>query len=457
MKVRLIQPSQLDEDGNVVKYEKLFFPSITLPTLAGLTPPGVDISITNDYVEDINYDDPADLVGITAFTCQAPRAYQIAGEFRKRGQKVVMGGIHVSVCPDEASEHCDAVVVGEAEDIWATVLNDARSGSLQRRYKASTRPDISAAPAPRFDLIDYRQYVIPPFARTPLITIQTTRGCPHDCDFCSVVGLLGHEIRKKSVSQVIKEIESAEPSRVFFADDNIGADPEYARELFKALRPLKIRWACQMSTRISKHPDLIELAGSAGCHETLIGIETVNEETLRKMNKSFNKVSEYGHLFRQLKDAGILAQAQVIFGMDGDTVSSMEKSVEQLLQWDVNYVYITILTPFPGTRVYDRMLKEDRLTTRDWSEYDATHVVFKPSGVSAAELEETLWRMYRKVYSTGSIAGRLWRFKGEYVKCFPRDNAFEELFLQFYMRSAVMRKRHPLSLGSSERVASARQ
>lgn len=449
MFVRVIQPSHLDEQGVPIRYRKLFMPFLTTVTLAGLTPSGVDVAITDDFVEGVDYDERADLVAITAQTAQAPRAYQIADEFRRRGRRVILGGIHASLCPEEAIEHADAVLVGEAEDLWETVIADARDGSLKRFYRAARKPDLSRLAIPRFDLLDYSRYVIPPFARTPLLPIQTTRGCPYDCDFCSVVSFLGRKMRKKPVAHVIREIEFARPSRVIFTDDNIAGDIEHARELFRALEPLKMRWACQMSTRIMDHPDLIQLAAESGCHETLIGLETLNANALQGVGKKHNRTDEYARLFRMLKEVGILAQVSLIYGLDGDTPEDLLRTIEQMQAMDVNYVYLFILTPFPRTRLRDRLQAQNRVRTDDWSLYDGAHVVIDLAHMSEGQLFDVMWKSYERFYSLGSILQRMWKFRMEYIRFFPRDLAVEEFFFSLHMRGAVKQRCHPFSLGLS--------
>jgi len=453
MKVRLIRPSQLDENGKPRKYEKLFFPDLTLPTLAGLTPEGIDVGITVEYVEDIDFDEKADLIGITAQTCQSPRAYQIADEFRKRGTPTIMGGIHASACPEEALGHVDAVLVGEAEDLWEDVLRDVKGGHLKRVYKAETKPDLSRLAVPRFDLVDFDHYVIPPLARTPLIPLQTTRGCPHDCDFCSVTRFWGHRIRNKPVEHVLKEVEAIQPSRIFFSDDNIGANPPYAMQLFAGLTPLRTRWACQMSTTIGRHPELIEAAAESGCHETLLGLESLNEKNLESIHKGFNKVDEYKSTLKRLADVGILAQVTIMVGLDEDTPDSLRRTMDMLMDMDINYVYLAPLTPLPGTRIRERLEKEQRIVDRNSAFYDFSHVLVRPKNMTCHDLEDVLWEMYETFYAAGNILKRAWRFKRQYFRYFPRDNAIEETFFQFHMRNSVKRKCHPFTLGLAKKPA----
>lgn len=446
MRVRLIQPSHLDLRGRVYKFERLFMPSLSLLTVAALTPPGVDVALSLDAVERIDFDEPVDLVGIGALTAQAPRAYQIARSFRARGRKVVMGGIHASMCPDEALEHVDAVVIGEAEDVWATVVEDARRGRLQRRYQAPRVPDLSRLVVPRFDLLRHDKHMKLPFEAMTHVPIQTTRGCPFDCSFCSVVAYLGHRMRKKPVAHVVREIESVGPKKVLFADDNIIGDPDYARELFRALRPLNIRFFCQMGTNIRRYPDLMDLAAEAGCCEALFGIETTNAASLRSMNKRHNQPENYAELFRALKSAGILAHASVIFGFDDDTVASLRAFVDEALAWDVNYLLVNALTPLPGTRLYREAMESGRLLTSDWSAYDCFHPTIASRGITPADLERSIWEAWERYFSPRNIAARALRFRHEYAAHSSRNNLALNVFIQGFMgHVARQRRHHPLA------------
>ncbi|HBA85114.1 MAG TPA: B12-binding domain-containing radical SAM protein [Verrucomicrobia bacterium] len=449
MKIRLIRPSVLNQQGQPTKYTKLFLPNLGLPLLAALTPSGIDIGITIEYIEDIDFDEEVDLVGVTAQTCEAPRAYQIAQEFRKRGRKTVLGGNHAFVRPQEALKHFDSVVVGEADDIWPEVVNDAKAGQLKPLYTPEAKPSLDKLVIPRFDLLDYNQYMIPPFARTPLLPFQTTRGCPHGCDFCSVTQFWGQKLRTKPAALVVRELEALQPSRAFFVDDNITADPQHAMELFRELKPLRLRWASQMSTTVGQHPELIKAAAESGCHETYLGIESFNTESLKTVRKGFNKVQEYRDLFKRLADVGILAQIAIMFGLDFDNPDGLRRMVEELLDMDINYLIISLVTPLPGTRLYDRLLQDKRILETDWSLYDLTHVVFQPQAMSPKELENLMWEMFAKFYAVKNIFKRAWRFKRQYTQYFPRDNAFEEIFFQLHMRHAVVNKLHPFSLGLS--------
>ena len=447
MKVTIIQSYQLDTEGIPIRYKKMFIPFLTTLTLAGMTPSGVDIKLIDASVDDIDYDEKTDLVAITAQTAQITGAYKISGEFRKRGIKTIVGGIHASMCPEEAALHFDAVCIGEAEDLWEEILNDARNKNLKRLYKAQAHPDLSKLALPRFDLLNMKKYLIPPMARTPLLPIQATRGCPHKCSFCAVNVYMGNRIRKKPIAHVLKEIEFANPSRFVFVDDNIAADPAYSRELFKALIPMKLRWACQMSTTIRNHPDLIELAAEAGCHENFMGIESISADTLKYINKGFNPTEDYKELFRKLKEVGILPQIAFIFGLDTDTIESIKHTMDVMMQWDINYVYINLLAPLPGTVLREQLEKEGRVIEKDWARYDGSWITVNPKNMTADELINLYWEAYERFYTLGNAFRKVWRFRKEYVKFFPRDNAIEELFFSIGDYLAVRKQNQPFTLG----------
>jgi radical SAM superfamily enzyme YgiQ (UPF0313 family) len=261
---------------------------------------------------------------------------------------------------------------------------------------------------------------------------------------------MGRKIRKKPVASVIKEIEYINPSRFFFVDDNLFADPGYARELMNALIPLKKRWACQMSTGIRKYPDLIQLAAKAGCHENFMGIESIDPVNLNNVNKSFNKVEEYKNLFKMLKDVGILAQVSMIFGLDNDTVDSLKLTIDTILKWDVNYLFIFIITPFPGTKLREEMEKADRIIDNNWAHYDGVHVTIQPKKITKEKLIKSYWKAYNKFYNLKAGFKRLWNFRRQYIKFFPRDLFHEELFFSFYTWFVVTKRGdHPFSMGDS--------
>jgi len=316
MRLLLVQSSHLTSDGEVFKSRHLLYPGLALPIIASLTPGEVDIEIVNDYSQQVDYDDPADLVGITAMTPQAPRAYQIAEGFKQRGKQVVLGGFHASLYPDEAVEHCDATCVGEAEDIWPRMWSDFLEGKLKGIYRADGHPDLAGRPAPRYDLINRRGYALLSYP------VQTTRGCPKRCDFCSVHRFFGGSYRHRPVEEVVRDIRATGSPYIFFIDDNIAADKAYTKELLAAIKPLGIVWGSQCDVPSCEDEEFLQASADAGCLSLFLGVESVEQSSLQAAKKNFNHVEDYGRILQKIKDSGIAPIVSMISGMEGDTVET---------------------------------------------------------------------------------------------------------------------------------------
>ena len=447
MKILLVHPSQLDHRGRPLKYEKLVMPTLTLPTIAALTPRDVEVSILHDAIEEIDYDQQVDLVGITALTNHAPRAYQIAGEFRKRGRTVVIGGMHATALPEEALQHADCVVLGEAENVWPRLVEDFRgSGRLDPTYKDDELPDLQQLVIPRFDLMNIDKCVKPPFNDVPVMLIHTTRGCPFRCSFCTVTRFFGSEFRTKPVEHVVAEIQHSKAKNLFFVDDNIIANERYAEQLFRALIPLKITWSSQISMTALKNPRLIELAGESGCNDLLVGIESIDRRNLRSINKSFNRVEQYREMFRLLVANGISPQVTLMVGLDHDDPEVLDRTTDFLLENDILFFRICAATPYPGTELYQQLDAEGRILDRDWSKYDMTRVVFQPRKMSREALQDKLWEMYSRTFSLSGIGRRLWRMRRLYFgRHWRKHSLVYDLTYQLYGRKVTRMQLDPLS------------
>lgn len=396
----LIYPSQQDDNGRIHKSRKTMFYGLALPLVAALTPPDFSISIVDELVDEVDFSTPADLVGLSVTTVNAPRAYRIAEEFRRRGITVVMGGMHPTVAPEECLQHADAVVRGEAEGAWPAFLRDFRQGSLKKVYQSSQWAPMASLPRPRRDLVrrDAYEVVFDP--------VQTTRGCPHSCRFCAVSEFFGRTYRFRPISQVVDEIKAMGTRQVFFVDDNIVGNPRYARELFSALIPLKISWFSQSSLRIARYPDLVDLAARSGCRALLLGVESVNPRNLAAMNKTTHQVEDCQEAFRLLRRAGILAIASMILGLDDDDPSVFDATAAFLEAQRVPLVQLYYPVPYPGTELHRQWRDEGRILERDWSKY-IKDVVFLPKRMSRDDLRQGLWRTYRRLYSLSSIIRRI--------------------------------------------------
>ncbi len=378
-------------------------PFLALPTIAALTPPDVKINITDENIEDIDFDKDIDLVGITSNTFLAPRAYEIADEFRKRGATVILGGIHASMLPKEAIQHADAVVVGEAENVWANLINDFREEKLQQFYKSKEKPILANQPIPRYDLVKNENYFMP--------ILQTTRGCPYDCEFCSVKTFLGRKPRCKPVQAVVKEVKSLKDMQqnlFFFADDNLIGNKRHARELFRTLIPLKITFLAQVAIGLAKDEELLKLAADSGCKRVVIGFESISEANLRQMKKDKSFRAEgYMKDVEKIQSYGIEVLGSFILGCDFDDESIFEKTVNFINESNMAGAAFHLLTPYPGTELYQRFEKEDRLLHKDWAGYDNSHICFKPKLMDSQTLLNGYTWVRQQVYSYESIFERL--------------------------------------------------
>ncbi|MCX6054768.1 MAG: radical SAM protein [Chloroflexi bacterium] len=378
------------------------FPPISLGIIAALTPPDWLVEIIDECWEPFVYKD-ADLVGITAFTASAPRAYEIAAIYRNKGVPVVMGGIHCSMCPQEALTNVDAVVIGEAEGVWPKVINDLVSGKLKKVYKGDY-PSLKGMPTPRRDLFN-PGYI---FA-----SIQTSRGCPMDCEFCSVTTFNGHRYRRRPTQDILDELKTIPQEMLFFVDDNIIGYGQESRdatlELFKGMVELKLNklWFCQASLNFADDEEVLHWASKAGCKMVFLGLEAEDAGALKVVEKRLNLqkgVDSYSAAFESIHRAGIAVLGAFIFGLDGDTPQKLEQRGDYMIRNAVDVMQTTYLTPLPGTRLFDRYKNEDRLIytnfPEDWTHYDMTDVVFRPEGMKTEELISGMHLANKKMYAS---------------------------------------------------------
>lgn len=410
----------------------VWFPKLSLPTIAAYTPETWDVDLVDEAVEDIDFDHPCDMVGLSIMTCYAPRAYEIAAEFRKRGKTVIMGGVHPTYCPDEALQHADAIVCGEAEDLWPQLVADYEAGMMQRMYKMTSFPSLERYKSPRVELLSPDAYM----------TRQcsfTTRGCHFDCEFCSVSPFNGKTTRRRPVQEVVTELQTVqrwirselvermrdEPlwkafltalrirvgiedgSIVAFVDDLHNSNRAYCRELWTALKPLKIKWGCQSTLFLGDDEEMVKLAAESGCVSVFVGMESLDEDCLDETNKSFNRVHKFSQEIKMFHDHGIMVNPGIVFGFDNDDESVFERAVDFLTKNQVELAYFNILTPLPGTALFDRYNNAGRIFDRDWSKYDGKHVVFQPSRMTPEQLQDGFYWANHQFYSLPSIWRRL--------------------------------------------------
>ena len=380
----------------------LRYKPLTLPTLASLIPTDVPHRLTcwDEGIQDVPDTLDADLIGLTVITGTARRAYELADRWRSQGKVVVLGGPHATLLPEEAMEHADAVVVGYAEDTWPQLIRDHLAGCLRPRYDQA--PGISLAGRPR-----PKREVLPRWRYATEDVFEATRGCVHQCDFCVVPTAWGRGPYQKPVEEVIADIRAQRARRAIFIDLNLIADRRYALRLFTALKPLRIQWFGLTTTILGHDDELLDACAESGCRGLLMGLESISPNSLRGMRKSFNDPETFARLVERLHHRRIALQGCFAFGGDEDTPDVFDRTADFALQVGIDLPRFAVLTPFPGTPLFRRLDAEGRILHRNWEQYDAQHVVFRPKLMSADELQSGIERAWRRCYSWGGIWQRL--------------------------------------------------
>ena len=395
MKINLIAPAHRKQ--NFKRYFQIA--PLNLMMIASITPRDINVEILDENIDTIDYNSPVDLVGIGANTSEINRAYEICDEFRKRGIAVVIGGIHASALPDEAGEHADSVVIGEAEGLWEKVIDDFRKGTLAKFYKHETFPDISRLPLPDRAVLNKKRYL----TRN---VFQLSRGCPFRCVFCSVTEFFGNTFRVRNEDQVIEEIERMDGKFLIFVDDNIFGDPGYAARLLEKMIPLKKKWVSQCTLHLADNTRLLNLATKSGCMGMLIGLESISRDSLRASGKPIN-FNKYKEMIQRIMDSGIGIDGSFIFGFDNEDTSIFERTLEFIAKIRLPAATFSILTPYPGTKLKEKLEEEGRIIDRNWEHYNGTHSVFKPAKMTPDQLEEGRTWIKQEFYSYMNIFKRV--------------------------------------------------
>jgi len=403
MKLTIVHPCIGRKPGQ--KYIRTWqMESLPAATLAGLTPKDVEVRFYDDRMEVVPFDEPSDLVAISVETYTARRAYQIASEYRKRRVPVVMGGFHATLCPDEVARYAEAVVCGEAEQLWPQVIDDARRGRLEKFYRQTSRPSLLGLKPDR-SIFKGKRYL-------PIGLIEAGRGCHFKCDFCAVQTVFNSTQTRRPIDAIIAEINLVKRDRklFFFVDDNITSNMEQAKEFFRALIPLKVRWVSQSSINAAHDEEFLELLKRSGCQGVLIGFESLNPANLKDMNKAFNTMrGGFEQALANLRRHYIRVYGTFIFGYDRDTPESFAETVDFARTHALYIAAFNHLTPFPGTPLYARLQREGRLLYDQWwldERYSYNRIPFKPQGMTPEALQSNCLAARRKFYSWPSILQR---------------------------------------------------
>jgi radical SAM superfamily enzyme YgiQ (UPF0313 family) len=368
--------------------------------LAAITPADEwDMFLTDENIEPIDYEKKCDVAAISIMTVYANRGYQIADEFRKRGVQVVMGGSHATYLPYEVLQHADAVVVGEAELIWNKVLSDAREGRMKGIYKADRYCDMLDMKRPRWDLLKRDKYMVANF-------VQTARGCPHECTFCCEKGINGNRYRFRPIEDVIYEIKSLPDRDIGIYDVDVFSQPDRAYKMLEAMIPLGKRWQSAVSSRLAENDRLLEVAKKSGCYMLCIGFESLSSQNLNDLNKGFNQPDRYKALIKKVQSHGMMVLALTMFGFDSDDESVFEKTTKFWKEAGADGAAFSILTPYPGTKIFHQLHSEGRITSYDWSHYDQSDVVYEPKQMSQETLRAGFGYAWETFYSWSSVMGR---------------------------------------------------
>lgn len=400
IRLLMIQP----ENHEINRFRRLQFNNfsqITIPYLAAFIDERYyEITLIDEYCRRIPYHKPFDLVAITVNTPNAPHCYEISSKFRRCGSKVVMGGPHATLRPAEVANHCDYLLVGEGESTWPKFLRDFQNGMAKAVYESDIPPNLTRLPIPRWDLLK----------RQPMMkgAVFATRGCPHNCRYCNLKQIYHDCFRMRPINEVVEEIRRL-PSHFFvFWDDNLFADIEHVKKLLRAITPLKRKWAAQATLRDCNDEELLALAKTAGCLYLFVGLESFSEASLSDAGKPINRVSDYKKIIDRIHRHGIMIQAGIVFGFDGDTLAVFDETIIACETLGIDGATVSILTPFPKTPIYEQFKAEGRLLTEDWSKYNSkTAVAFQPKNMTADELFDGYLHFRRRFFSFGSFVRRM--------------------------------------------------
>lgn len=407
MYIKLIQPAMIKRPMDT-DLKLHMAPPLGLLTVANILRGEHRVVLENENIEPICYDDCPDLVGISVTVDTLPHAMQIAKRFRKRGAKVIAGGIHITTAYETIPENAfDALCIGAAEGTWPDIVRDAENGCLKKIYQCSGKLRGEDIVSPAYDMIDRGKYLY-------TSVIHTSRGCPFRCDFC-YNSAKSHHFVNRPIPDVLREIRQAGTRHIMFIDDNFAGNPQWTKQFLKAILPMKLKWQAAVSINAAKDGALLDLMRKSGCQSLFIGFESINPESVQNVHKVQNSTREYEQAIEAIHKRGIMINGSFVFGLDGDTPETFDATVDWIVKNRIETVTSHILTPYPGTALYDRMKAAGRITSHDLSLYNTAHVVFEPRGMTADELYKGYLHVYDKVYSLKNIRRRMPETKSQRI------------------------------------------
>jgi len=442
MKILFIQPSSstsTDKNSHrsfldkFVSHINIHTPPLAFPILAAFTPGKHSITMIDERTQKIDFSEIYDLVGITAMTHQAPHIYEIADEFRDRNIPVVLGGCHPSILPEEAKQHADSVVVGEADEIWPKLLNDLENKDLKPFYYQTRPSDLNKLPLPRKDIVN--EFYLAG-------AIQSSRGCPHGCKFCFVSNLgYGRTYRKRSINNIIEEIRNTPQKLLLFYDTSLTIDVNHTKALFKAMKGLNKKFDCLGNVNVlCKDDELLRLSKEAGCIQWSIGFESISQRVLDDIGKTTNKVENYTKVIDKIHEHGMAVHGFFIIGFDSDQKDVFDKTLDFVRTSGLDSADFSILIPFPGTPIFDQYMEEGRILTKDWSKYQyQENVVYKPKNFTEEELLEGVQHVYEAYYSYSDVFHRFrLSLKRGITNFHPFLFILQNVFTRFYYLKRII-------------------
>ena len=405
LRILLINPKRVGRGQSSIRY--MNSTPLALPTLKALTPEDIYVRVLDENHEEIPYDEHWDLVGITVMLHVSSMAKEISRKFREQGIKVIMGGFYPTLWYEQTRAHTDVILAGEAESVWADVIEDLRKGELKPLYKANELIDLKDIPFikreffPKHDLVYH---------------VETTRGCPYNCDFCSVTAFYGAKFRHRPIDDVVKQLAEFKDRLIFFVDDNVLGHPEYAKQLFKEIIPLKLSWSGQFSLNHAARTEIMELAAESGCQFLFTGIESLSEENLKAVDKTWARTEKFADWIKMTHDAGIGLYGSFMFGFEGDKPDVFKKTLDFCNDNEIELALFSALFPIEGSHFYKQLKDEGRIWETDSTRFNGQYSTFHPKNMSSKELDDGLRWIWQNFYSRQSIKKRLARLINDQKK-----------------------------------------